>query len=121
VPDWEGAHLHSSVTYSGTEEKQAEFLEIPLAKTSELGVPLLVGEWGVPNDTESGPVYQRQMLRLLKRAGVSWARWDLGTVSSFGLLAESGNSEQLLAQLRAALREAPQATTSCGAPSPSGP
>jgi aryl-phospho-beta-D-glucosidase BglC (GH1 family) len=121
VPDWEGAHLHSSVTYSGTEEKQAEFLEIPLAKTHELGVPLLVGEWGVPNDTDGGPVYQRQMLRLLRRAGVSWARWDLGTVSSFGLLAESGNSEQLLAQLRAALREAPQATTSCGAPSPSGP
>jgi hypothetical protein len=74
----------------------------------------------VPNDTDGGPLYQQQMLRLLGRAGVSWARWDLGTISSFGLLAESGNSEQLLAQLRSELRKAPQATTTCGAPSPSG-
>jgi aryl-phospho-beta-D-glucosidase BglC (GH1 family) len=121
VPDWEGTHIHSSVTYAGAEEKQAEFLEVPVAKARELGVPLLVGEWGVPNDAIGGTVYQRQMLRLFSRTGVSWARWDLGTVSGFGLLARSGNAEQLLGQLRSSLREEPQATTTCGAPSPSSP
>lgn len=119
VPDWEGTHLHSSVAYTGTEEKQAEFLGVPLAKTRELGIPLLVGEWGVQNDTQGGTDYQRQMLRLFNRTGVSWARWDLGTVSNFGLLAGSGNSDELLAQVRSSLGETPRAATTCETPSPS--
>jgi len=113
VPDWEGTHLHSSSAYTGTEEKQAEFLDVALAKTRELGVPLLVGEWGVPNNTLDGTDYQRQMLKLFGRTGVSWARWDLGTISGFGLLAANGNAAQLLEQLRSELRDDPKATTSC--------
>jgi aryl-phospho-beta-D-glucosidase BglC (GH1 family) len=103
MPDWAGAHLHDSRVYVGSAAKQEELLNVALSKTRQLGIPLLVGEWGVHSTDPNGDVYQRQMLRLFARNGLSWARWDLGTNPSFGLLAPEAGARNLLAQLRETL------------------
>jgi hypothetical protein len=113
VPDWAGAHLRNSLVYTGTEANQEALLRVALEKTRALGIPLLVGEWGVLNDDPRGHVYQRQMLRIFARTGLSWARWDLGTNPSFGLLADGARARRLLAQLVRALAAEPSAEARC--------
>jgi Cellulase (glycosyl hydrolase family 5) len=103
IPDWEGAHLHGNRPYMGTEARQEAMIRVALDKAQELGVPLLVGEWGARNDDPNADVFQAQMLSIFARHGLSWARWDLGTNPTFGLLHPSPAARGLAAQLRAAL------------------
>lgn len=103
IPDWAGAHLHDSLAYAGSEARQESLLLVTLARTRELGLPLLVGEWGVLSEDPRGEVYQRQMLRIFARTGLSWARWDLGTNPAFGLLGSDAGARKLAVQLRDAL------------------
>jgi hypothetical protein len=103
VPDWTGSHLHGQDPYAGTEANQEAMIGVALERTNELGVPLLVGEWGARNDDPNADVYQAQMLRIFARHGLSWARWDLSPNPNFGLLHPGGATERLVAQLREAL------------------
>jgi aryl-phospho-beta-D-glucosidase BglC (GH1 family) len=107
VPEYARAHLHDTPVYSGTETNQEALLRVAVEKTRELGVPLLIGEWGARNNDPNADLYQAQMLRIFARHGLSWARWDLGTNPTFGILHPSAVRRGLQAQLRAALAKPP--------------
>jgi aryl-phospho-beta-D-glucosidase BglC (GH1 family) len=115
VPDQTRAHLHATPAYEGTEPNQEALLGVALEKTRALGIPLLVGEWGARNDDPNADVYQAQMLHIFARRGLSWARWDLGTNRSFGLLHPTAVSGGLKAQLRAALARPAHEPPACAA------
>jgi hypothetical protein len=115
VPDWSRAHLFDAPAYNGTEAAQEALVRIALDKTRALGVPLLIGEWGARNADPNADVYQTQMLRIFVRHGLSWARWDLGTNPSLGLLYPSAEAELLAGQLRGALEEPVRAAPTCNA------
>jgi hypothetical protein len=103
MPDYSRAHLHDTPAYRGTEANQEALMRIALDKTRALRIPLLVGEWGARNDDPNADVYQTQMLRIFARNGLSWARWDLGTNDSFGVLYPGGAGGRLATQLEDAL------------------
>ena len=72
VPSWRDTHNQASPSYTGTESSQARVLRVPLARTRALGIPLLVGEWGVHTGAPGSAAYQTQMLDLFGKEGVSW-------------------------------------------------
>ena len=90
VPSWEETHNQRSTRYAGTIANQWANLAIPWRRTRELGIPMIVGEWGVRNDDVNALVYDEQMERLFDRHGMSWARWDMDGNSSLGLLDRRG-------------------------------
>ncbi len=75
VPDWPSTHLQATDTYVGTADAQRAVLHVPVDKARSLGIPLLVGEWGIRSDDPNLAEYQSTMLGLFAQAGVSWARW----------------------------------------------
>jgi hypothetical protein len=78
---------------------------VPLARTRALGIPLLVGEWGVHTGAPGSAAYQTQMLDLFGKEGVSWTRWVLSTSGGFGLLNKDLSPTPEAAQLTSALRQ----------------
>jgi cellulase (glycosyl hydrolase family 5) len=90
LPSWEETHNQRHTEYLGTIANQWANLAIPWARSRELGIPMIVGEWGVRNDDVNGLVYDEQMERLFDRHGLSWARWDMDGNSVLGLLDRHG-------------------------------
>ncbi len=105
VPSWRDTHNQASPSYTGTESSQARVLRVPLARTRALGIPLLVGEWGVHTGAPGSAAYQTQMLDLFGKEGVSWTRWVLSTSGGFGLLNKDLSPTPEAAQLTSALRQ----------------
>jgi endoglycosylceramidase len=92
APSWNATHnqnLDPTEGYVGTESSQAAVLQVPLDAAAKVGIPLLVGEWGIHNDDNHADVYTSQMLDVFDRAGVSWSRWVLAPGHGFNLLSDS--------------------------------
>jgi aryl-phospho-beta-D-glucosidase BglC (GH1 family) len=105
VPSWRDTHNQASPSYTGTERSQARVLRVPLARTRALGIPLLVGEWGVHTGAPGSAAYQTQMLDLFGKEGVSWTRWVLSTGGGFGLLNKDLSPTPEATQLTSALQQ----------------
>ena len=82
-------------------------LAVPLRKTTEWRIPLLIGEWGIHTGVQGALEYQRQMLDLFDSQGVSWTRWNLARGGGFGLLQGTGTPTAEAMQLANALRSTP--------------
>lgn len=96
--------------YRGTFAQQARYLAPFVSITHAWGVPLIVGEWG-GFPTEPGvEAYQRQMVRLFAREGVSWTRWSLDRTEPLGLLDRSGGLTAAAVQLGRLIAALPSAT-----------
>jgi hypothetical protein len=94
VPSWSATHNQLSTRYHGTAGNQWLNLAIPWRRTHLLGIPMIVGEWGVRNDDVRNHVYNEQMEEIFRRHGLSWARWDMDCVSTFGLVSHGRLNEQ---------------------------
>jgi cellulase (glycosyl hydrolase family 5) len=94
VPSWSETHNQLSTRYHGTARNQWLNLAIPWRRTHLLGIPMIVGEWGVRNDDVGNHVYNEQMEEIFRRHGLSWARWDMDCVSTFGLVSHGRLNEQ---------------------------
>ncbi len=109
APDWAATHLHTTTDYRGTLAAQQDMLDYPLHKSWDLGIPVLIGEWGVRRDDQNGAAYQAQMLSIMGREGLSWARWSLSGSDIFGILDSNGQPNADYHQLQAALGSTPAA------------
>jgi Cellulase (glycosyl hydrolase family 5) len=94
IPSWSETHNQLSTRYLGTARNQWLNLAVPWRRTHLLGIPMIVGEWGVRNDDVRNHVYDEQMERILGRHGLSWARWDMDCVSRLGLVSHGKLNEQ---------------------------
>ena len=94
VPNWSKTHNQLSTRYHGTAANQWLNLAIPWRRTHLLGIPMIVGEWGVRNDDVNSRVYNEQMEGIFDRHGISWARWDMDCTSPFGLVSHGRLNEQ---------------------------
>ncbi len=103
-PSWAATHNQTSTTYHGTATNQALALGVPLTRANQLGVPLLVGEWGVKAADTGGTTYQSQMLSLFHAHGLSWARWGMWTAGDYRILNPDGTLNPLGTQIAAALK-----------------
>ncbi len=106
VPSWSETHNQATPSYTGTEQAQARVLRVPLDRARALGIPLLVGEWGVHTGAPGSATYQTQMLDLFGSQGVSWARWVLSTSGGFGILNKGGSLTPEAQQLSTGLQAA---------------
>jgi aryl-phospho-beta-D-glucosidase BglC (GH1 family) len=104
VPSWSETHNQATPSYTGTEQAQARVLRVPLDRARALGIPLLVGEWGVHTGAPGSATYQTQMLDLFGSQGVSWARWVLSTSGGFGILNKGGSLTPEAQQLSTGLQ-----------------
>ncbi len=102
-PSWAATHNQTSAIYHGTATNQAAALNLPLTRANQLGVPLLVGEWGVKAADTGGTTYQSQMLALFREHGLSWARWGMWTSGDYRLLNTDGTFNSLGTQIADAL------------------
>jgi aryl-phospho-beta-D-glucosidase BglC (GH1 family) len=85
-PSWTATHNQNVTSYSGTEASQEAVLAVPIQKAAQYNIPLLIGEWGARTDDTNEATYQRQMLDLFNKYGLSWTRWDIGKSDRFHLL-----------------------------------
>jgi endoglycosylceramidase len=106
TPSWPATHNQKAERYAGTAASQAAVLAVPLQRTSQWQIPLLVGEWGIHTGVPGALEYQRQMLDLFDSEGVSWTRWNLARGGGFGLLQGTGSPTAEAIQLENALRAA---------------
>ncbi len=90
TPSWPATHNQKAERYAGTASSQAAVLSVPLQRTSQWRIPLLIGEWGIHTGVPGALEYQRQMLDLFDSEGVSWTRWNLARGGGFGLLQATG-------------------------------
>jgi hypothetical protein len=100
-------HNQRSTDYQGTLANQRANLSIGWNRTRRLGIPMLVGEWGIRNDDAHWSVYDRQMATLFSNRGLSWARWDMD-YQELGLLSGGGLNAQGV-WLKSYIAEAPPA------------
>lgn len=63
--------------HEGGTANQWANLAIPWQRSHALGIPMIVGEWGVRNDDDRATADDEQMEQLLNQHGISWARWDM--------------------------------------------
>ena len=73
IPSWAATHNQRGHSYGGTQTNQWLNLDIAWRRTHLLGIPLIVGEWGVRNDDAHWKVYDGQMA-----ASVRQDRSELG-------------------------------------------
>jgi hypothetical protein len=106
VPSWAATHNQETPAYTGSEAAQARVLQVPLERARSWGIPLLVGEWGIHTGAPGADEYQRQMLRLFAKDGVSWTRWLLATGGGFALLNNDDTLTPEATQLAASMRAA---------------
>ena len=108
MEDWSpshfATHLWNFPEYKGTEANQQKLLLQSLNKTRALGIPLIVGEWGIPNRDRNWRGYQAQMLRVFAKHNVSWTRWDLSWNKTMGVLFEDLSYRPQAHQLGTALK-----------------
>jgi hypothetical protein len=81
-------------------------LQVPLERTRQWGIPLLVGEWGIHTGDPGAEEYQSQMLQLFAKDGVSWTRWLLAKGGGFALLNDDDTLTPEASQLAATMRAA---------------
>lgn len=93
VPSWPATHNQRTVPYRGTLAAQWQNLAIPWDRTRRLGIPMIVGEWGVRRDDANRMVYDRQMLQLFDAHGLTWARWAMDN-HSLGLVHHGDLNDQ---------------------------
>jgi hypothetical protein len=105
VPSWDATHNQNFLNYHGTEAAQAQNLEVAINRSRDLGIPLVIGEWGAQTADSGVLPFQHQLLSVMTRYGVSWSRWDMGQAPDpFSLL--NGDNKTLNAvglDLKAAL------------------
>jgi endoglycosylceramidase len=104
TPSWPATHNQKAERYAGTAASQAAVLSVPLQRTSQWRIPLLIGEWGIHTGVPGALEYQRQMLDLFDSEGVSWTRWNLARGGGFGLLQATGSPTAEAIQIENALR-----------------
>jgi len=80
---------------------------VPLRRTAEWRIPLLIGEWGIHTGVRGSLEYQRQMLDIFASENVSWTRWNLARGGGFGLLQGTGSPTAEAIQLENALHAGP--------------
>ena len=107
TPSWPATHNQQADRYAGTAASQAAVLAVPLRRTSEWKIPLLVGEWGIHTGVPGALEYQRQMLDIFASQNISWSRWNLARGGGFGLLQGTGSPTVEAIQLEKALRATP--------------
>ncbi len=98
LPDWVATHNQMTSSYSGTQVNQWLNLDIPWRRTHILGIPMIVGEWGILNSDPNKSIYDAQMSALFAKAGLSWARWDMDNQHLGLVTGRSLNSEGLWLQ-----------------------
>jgi hypothetical protein len=76
--------------YRGTLAEQARYLAPYVGQARAWSVPLIVGEWGAFPSERGVDAYQRQMVSLFAKEGISWARWSLDRTERLGLLRRDG-------------------------------
>jgi endoglycosylceramidase len=107
TPSWPATHNQQANRYAGTAASQAAVLAVPLRRTTEWKIPLLVGEWGIHTGVPGALEYQRQMLDIFASQNISWTRWNLARGGGFGLLDGTGVPTVEAIQLENALRATP--------------
>jgi cellulase (glycosyl hydrolase family 5) len=105
VPSWPETHNQRTTPYEGTRAAQWQNLAIPWERTHRLGIPMIVGEWGIRIDDANRMTYDRQMQRLFDAHGLSWARWSMDS-HKLGLIHHGALNDQGQ-WLQQALRAAP--------------
>jgi flagellar hook assembly protein FlgD len=103
VPSWDATHNQNFLDYHGTEYAQEQDLEVAINRTRALGVPLLIGEWGAQTADTGVLTFQHQMVAVMSRYGLSWARWDMGQATPFTLLDPLATYDAAGLDLQAAL------------------
>jgi hypothetical protein len=106
-PSWPATHNQKASRYAGTAASQAAVLSVPLRRTAEWRIPLLIGEWGIHTGVRGSLEYQRQMLDIFASENVSWTRWNLARGGGFGLLQGTGSPTAEAIQLENALHAGP--------------
>ncbi len=89
TPSWEATHnqtLDPTTGYTGTEAAQASVLGVPIQAARKAGIPLIVGEWGIHEETPHADTYTSQMLNLFAQNNISWSRWILAPGDGFNML-----------------------------------
>ena len=94
IPSWSETHNQLSTRYRGTAHNQWLNLAIPWRRTHLVGIPMIVGEWGVRNDDVGRRLYNEQMEDVMARHGISWARWDMDCSSNLGLVTHGRLNDQ---------------------------
>lgn len=89
IPSWAATHNQRDTSYHGTQANQWLNLAIPWRRTHMLGIPMIVGEWGIQHADSGSASYNAQMGAILKNHTLSSARWALDT-NRMGLLRPSG-------------------------------
>jgi endoglycosylceramidase len=95
---WPGA---ATKVYSQTLNDQLRYLSPILSKARANDVPVLIGEWGIPNASANGETYQAQMLDIFSRQGLSNARWFFwpNSTGRYSLIMADGTLTPLALQL----------------------
>jgi aryl-phospho-beta-D-glucosidase BglC (GH1 family) len=106
VPSWDATHNQRSLSYHGTEQNLEANLRVVFDRTQLLGIPLVIGEWGVQTADSGAATYQAQMLDLLDRYQLSWARWALSTTDAMRIVNSDWSLNSLGLQLRAGIAAA---------------
>ena len=78
VPSWDATHNQNFLDYHGTEDALVQNLAVAVNKTRQLGIPLVVGEWGAQTADSGVLDFQHHLVSVMSRYGLSWARWNLG-------------------------------------------
>jgi hypothetical protein len=82
-PPFEQSNNQFSTRYHGTLANQRLHFAPVLRRTRQLGIPLLVCEWGARLDDRNRGVFNRQMFRLFAANHLSWAEWAIGDQTRF--------------------------------------
>jgi aryl-phospho-beta-D-glucosidase BglC (GH1 family) len=77
LPSWAATHNQRDTSYHGTQVNQWLNLAIPWKRTHQLGIAMLVTEWGVQRTDSGRATYDSQMAAVFDKLGLSTARWAL--------------------------------------------
>ena len=102
-PSWDATHNQNFLNYHGTAYALEQNLQVAITRARALGIPLLIGEWGVQTADSGAAAFQSQMLDIMRRFGLSWARWDIGRTSPFGVVNRDSSLNAMGVGLKAAL------------------
>jgi aryl-phospho-beta-D-glucosidase BglC (GH1 family) len=85
IPGWPQTHNQRSTAYEGTKQNQWLNFDIAWKRTHLIGIPMIVGEWGVRDDDTGRDAYDQQMGVIFGKTGASFARWAIDG-SKMGLM-----------------------------------
>ena len=95
---WPGSNAQN---YSETFADQLAHIAPILNMTGSEGIPLMVGEWGIPTATSNGAAYQSQMLHVFNQDSLASTRWFMWPNDSgkYNLLGPGNTLTTLATQL----------------------